>query len=64
MSKLTWRSLNNTLHSLSEAKVLALLEEELKNERRLSILRRLHQRYTALRADRERIEILTKAEKI
>ncbi len=64
MSKLTWRSLNNTLHSLSEAEVLALLEEELKNERRLSILRRLHQRYTALRADRERIEILTKAEKI
>lgn len=64
MSKLTWRSLNNTLHRLSEAEVLALLEEELKNERRLSILRRLHQRYTALRADRERIEILTKAEKI
>ena len=58
---LTWRSLNNELHSLSERDVLELLNEERANARRASILKRLHQRYTMLRADRERIEIMKEA---
>jgi len=57
----TWRSLNNELHSLSEQTVLELLNEERATARRSSILKRLHQRYTALRADRERIEIMNEA---
>jgi hypothetical protein len=40
---------------------LALLNEERAGERRISILERLHQRYTSLRAARERIEILKEA---
>jgi hypothetical protein len=37
------------------------LNEERATARRSSILKRLHQRYTALRADRERIEIMNEA---
>jgi hypothetical protein len=57
----TWRSLNNVLHSLTEQEVLDLLTEERSSLRRSSMLKRLHQRYTALRADRERIEIMKEA---
>ena len=57
----TWRSLNNVLHSLTEQEVLNLLTEERSTLRRSSMLKRLHQRYTALRADRERIEIMKEA---
>jgi len=57
----TWRSLNNVLHSLTEQEVLDLLNEERSTLRRSSMLKRLHQRYTALRADRERIEIMKEA---
>ena len=57
----TWRSLNNVLHSLTEQEVLDLLTEERSTLRRSSMLKRLHQRYTALRADRERIEIMKDA---
>jgi len=64
MAHLTWRVLNNELHSFSEEKVLSLLNEELVGEKRLSILRRLHQRYSILRADRERIEILSQAKRV
>jgi len=64
MAHLTWRVLNNELHSFSEEKVLSLLNEELAGEKRLSILRRLHQRYSILRADRERIEILSQAKRV
>jgi hypothetical protein len=38
--------------------VLALLENEREGEKRISMLQRLHQRYTILRAARERVEIL------
>jgi hypothetical protein len=41
--------------------VLQLLEAERIGRRRVSILERLHQRYTALRATRERMEILKEA---
>ena len=57
----TWRSLNNVLHSLTEQEVLDLLNEERSTRRRSSMLKRLHQRYTAMRADRERIEIMKEA---
>lgn len=56
-----WRKLNKELALLSEAQVLELLEAERAGRRRISILERLHQRYTALRATRERMEILKEA---
>jgi hypothetical protein len=45
----TWRSLNAELRTLTEAQVLEMLMEERKNQRRVSVLERLHQRYNTLR---------------
>lgn len=57
-----WRKLNKELAHLNETQVLELLTEERNNRKRLSILERLHQRYTTLRAARERLEILREAQ--
>jgi hypothetical protein len=58
---LTWRSLNDKLYALTEAEVLKLLDDEREGSKRISILERLHQRYSVLRATRERIDILKEA---
>ena len=63
MSKLTWRSLNNKLSMMSEEEVLSLLDLEKVNEKRASVLQRLHQRYNVLRVSRERIELMSLAVK-
>jgi hypothetical protein len=60
---LTWRKLNAELKTLDETKVLEMLNHEINSAKRVSVLERLHQRYTALRASRERIEILKGANK-
>jgi len=60
----TWRSLNAELRTLDEASVLAMLEHERKNQRRVSVLERLHQRYNTLRVSRERIELLQEAKHV
>jgi hypothetical protein len=57
----TWRSLNKELALLSEQQVLDLLTKEREGSKRLSVLERLHQRYTMLRAVRERQELLREA---
>ena len=56
-----WRRLNKELALLDEAKVLEMLTQERAGRKRISILERLHQRYTTLRAARERREILREA---
>jgi len=58
-----WRELNRKLNMLSESEVLALLEDERQGARRVTFLERLHQRYTMLRAARERVELLKEAVK-
>jgi hypothetical protein len=58
---LTWRKLNDQLALMSEDDVLALLNEERATAKRVSVLERLHQRYSTLRAARERQEILKEA---
>jgi hypothetical protein len=63
MTRLNWRSLNAKLSDLNEEEVLELLNIERESERRISMLQRLHQRYTSLRAARERVEILKEAVK-
>ena len=60
---ISWRNLNNQLATMTEAQVFALLEEERRVGRRVSVLARLHQRCTTLRAARERAEILKEASK-
>jgi hypothetical protein len=63
MSDLSWRKLNDILSQLSEEQILAMLNEERTGSRRVSVLQRLHQRYTMLRCARERIELLKEAVK-
>jgi hypothetical protein len=58
-----WRELNKKLSLLTEAEVLALLEAERQGAKRVTLLERLHQRYTMLRAARERVELLKEAVK-
>ena len=58
-----WRTLNQKLNLLSESEVLELLEAERAGQRRVTFLERLHQRYTALRTARERVELLQEATK-
>ena len=58
-----WRELNKKLNLLSESEVLELLNAERVGQRRVTFLERLHQRYTALRTARERIELLQEATK-
>lgn len=60
---LTWRKLNDQLALMSEEDVLALLNDERATTKRVSVLERLHQRYSTLRAARERQEILKEASK-
>ena len=61
MKNLSWRALNNQLSMMSEEEVWEMLKSEKRNERRFSVLQRLHQRYNTLRVARERIEILSMA---
>lgn len=58
---LSWRALNDVLTQMTEDELLAMLKEEQTGERRASVLQRLHQRYTMVRASRERIEIMKAA---
>lgn len=59
--QLTWRKLNEELKTFDEDKVLEMLNHERANAKRVVVLERLHQRYTTLRASRERIELLQEA---
>jgi hypothetical protein len=63
MERLNWRSLNAIINDKTEEEVLELLNHERQTERRISMLQRLHQRYTILRAARERVEIIKEAVK-
>ena len=58
MIKPNWRWLNENLSARTEAEVLELLEAERRVHKRVRILERLHQRYTMLRAARERVELM------
>jgi hypothetical protein len=55
---MNWRELNAELNAMTEEQVKGLLDEERVGARRVTFLERLHQRYCALRAIRERAEIL------
>ena len=61
---ITWRELNKQLPSLTEEEVLDLLNEEREGLARATILMRLHQRYSVLRATRERLMLMKEAEGI
>ena len=53
----SWRELNAVLRDLTEDDILRLIENETELHRRITILRRLHQRYNIVRMKRERKEL-------
>ena len=55
---LSWQEINDTVCGLSEPQLVALMEQELTGAKRTTVLVRLHQRYTRVRAARERQEML------
>lgn len=58
---INWYDLNAILPVASEERVVQLLEDEVTKHKRTSFIVRLHQRYTTLRAQRERKELLERA---
>ena len=58
---INWRTLNARLGSLREDELEGLIQEELRGEKRPTLLVRMHQRFTVLRSLRERREILSVA---
>ena len=58
---ISWRSLHERINELSEADIERLLDEELRVHARSAFLERLHRRLCALRASRERIELMGRA---
>ena len=58
---MNWRKLNKEIALMSEDQVLDLLNQERAGAKRISIMERLHQRYTALRTSRERMELFKEA---
>ena len=58
MDKVDWRSLAATLTDMAEDEVKRLLDLEVTHYKRPAIVRRLHQRYSILRTQRERKSIL------
>lgn len=53
----SWKVLNKGLGKLTEEEVAKLLQTERTLKRRPMVIRRLHQRLSALRAKREREEL-------
>ena len=58
---INWHDLNTILSVASEERVAQLLEDEVTKHKRSSFIVRLHQRYTTLRAQRERKQLLDRA---
>ena len=55
---MNWHELNVVLTMRNERQVKAMLDEEVSVHKRPTYLVRIHQRYTTLRAQRERKELL------
>ena len=58
MTKLNWRSMIAVLSDLTEDELRDALDAELQTHKRPAIARRLHQRYSAMRTARERVQIM------
>lgn len=54
----SWHSVNKALNEMSETDVKNALNRELVGNRRKDVTKRLHQRYTKLRAQRECVELM------
>lgn len=54
---MNWRELTSRLGSLREDELEQMIEDELAGPKRLTLLVRMHQRFTVLRSLRERQEM-------
>lgn len=63
MTKLSWRGMSAQLTKLTETDIAAMLDEEIKQHKRVAVARRLHQRLCILRANRERADIMNRIAK-
>lgn len=54
----TWRELMTTLPSMNEQQLAEAINYEVSTYRRKNFIARMHQRYSRLRADREREQLL------
>jgi hypothetical protein len=61
--KLNWRELNRVINDKTEEELKDMLMEEFDTLKRVTVLERLHQRFTTLRAQREREELLSGAKR-
>lgn len=61
--KLNWRELNRVINDKTENELKDMLMEEFDTLKRVTVLERLHQRFTTLRAQREREELLSGAKR-
>ncbi len=59
----SWRSINRRLNAMTEDELKDALLAEMDGERRVTVVERLHQRFTALRATRERLELMTEVQR-
>ena len=56
--KLTWRDMNRIINHKTEQELHEMIVQEFETYRRPTILTRLHQKFTVLRAQREREELV------
>lgn len=56
--KLTWRDMNRIINHKTEDELREMIVQEFETYKRPTILTRLHQKFTVLRAQREREELV------
>ncbi len=56
--KLTWRDMNRIINHKTEEELREMIVQEFETYKRPTILTRLHQKFTVLRAQREREELV------
>jgi hypothetical protein len=56
--KLTWRDMNRIINHKTEEELREMIVQEFETYKRPTILTRLHQKFTVLRAQREREELI------
>lgn len=54
----SWRAINRVLRDLTEDQLTHMIEVEMATQRRVVVVERLHQRLSALRTARERLELM------
>lgn len=56
--ELSWRAINRRLRTMTEDELRSMIDAEVVGQRRVFVAERLHQRLSAVRAARERQELM------